>query len=102
MKTNLYEVTVGITPKDFSTMPMNSISKNWESERVATNIMVVLGRTGNTWRELTWDEYLAERIKDGGSNTNSDKHGSEKDIFEKVAPYCTSPSMAKKFCRTWI
>ena len=68
-----------MTPSLFTEKPWGSTLQNHESEVVARNIMIILERTGNTFRELTWDEYKSERMKD---NDFSEK---EKSYFEKVA-----------------
>jgi hypothetical protein len=92
-------------PSDFVEWPWSSIFRNSEHEQVATNIMVILKRTGNKWRELSWDEYLAERQKDGGGNTGnySTSHGylSEQTCFSSVQPYTVSPEKAAEFSGTW-
>jgi hypothetical protein len=49
-------------PSDFMRHPYDSIYQHMETEIVARNIMVILSRTGNTWRKLTWDEYQSEGI----------------------------------------
>ena len=54
------------TPSDFKVFPWSSVSKNSETETIAQNIMIILSRTGNEFRELSWDEYKEERLKDGG------------------------------------
>ena len=53
-----------LKPSDFTNFPYDSVFHNTEREMVARNIMVILVRTGNTWRELSWEEYLQERIKE--------------------------------------
>lgn len=41
-------------PKKFAEIrPMESVFQKREHEVIAQNIMVILGRTGNEWRELT-------------------------------------------------
>jgi len=44
------------TPKDFRIFPSSSVLQKCEAETVAANIMVILYRTGNTFREITWEE----------------------------------------------
>ena len=82
-------------PNDFLTFPWDSVTKNWESETVARNIISILSRTGNTWRTLSWDEYKNERLKDGSFST------SEKAQFDKVVHYCTSSEEAGKYSFVW-
>jgi len=89
------------TPKDFIKYPWGSVFENSERETVALNIMKILSRTGNEWRTLSWDEYLEERVKDGGGNTHNQYYLSEKDCFEDVIRYTVSESTAKLFCSDW-
>ena len=83
------------TPKDFLKHPYDSIFQHMETETVARNIMVILYRTGNTWRRLTWDEYQTEREKDG------DVTGGEFNEFHAAINYCTSPEQAAVFSPEW-
>lgn len=84
-----------LCPSDFTKMPMDSVLQKTEAEIVARNIMVMLSRTGNTFRELTWEEYEQEREKDGGRPWN------EKAYFEKTIGYCKSPETAALFSKAW-
>jgi len=52
-------------PSDFTVQPWGSVLQKSEAETIAANIMVILKRTGDEWRSLTWDEYKTERLKDG-------------------------------------
>ncbi len=82
-------------PSDFTNKPFASVFRKSESETIARNIMVILSRTGNEFRELSWDEYKKERLKDGEFSE------SEKGYFEKVLPYCVSAEMAARFSDSW-
>jgi hypothetical protein len=82
-------------PSNYMKHPYDSVFQNNESETIARNIMVILARTGNTWRDLTWDEYATERQKDGGSVLY------EYSLFNKVIGYCKSPDTAKLFSPAW-
>jgi len=84
-----------LKPSNCTANPMGSVSKNWESEKIARNIMVILSRTGNEWRPITWEEYQAERRKDGGFSE------SEKLYFDRVISYCKSAEDADRFCSSW-
>jgi len=75
--------------------PWGSVLQNSESETVAKNIMVILERTGNKFRKLTWDEYKSERQKDSNF-TEGEKH-----YFDKVIGYCKSADTAKLFSKEW-
>ena len=50
---------------DFISLPVGSVLKNAECETAARNIMIILARTGDTWRELSWEQYSEHRVKDG-------------------------------------
>lgn len=82
-------------PSNFTTHPYSSVLQNSESETVAANIMVILKRTGNKWRKLSWEEYKAERLKEGSFTE------SEKSYFDSVIDYTISPETAKLFSKQW-
>lgn len=85
-----------MTPKDFiKKRPFGSVFRKTEAEIVALNIMKILDRIGNEWRELSFQEYETERRKDGNFTS------SEKQYFDKVIKYCTSENEAKKFSPEW-
>ena len=86
---------IELKPSNYTGNPMGSVSKNWESEKIARNIMVILSRTGNEWRPITWEEYQAERRMDGGFSE------SEKLYFDRVISYCKSAEDADRFCSSW-
>jgi len=86
-----------MNPSDFSKIkPWNSIFHKSEAETIALNIMKILARTGNKFRELSYEEYEKERIKDGNY-----ADWAEKPYFEMVIKYCSSAEMAKKFSLDW-
>lgn len=66
-----------------------------EHETIALNIIAILKRTGDQWRELSWDEYKVEREKDGNFSTE------EKKYFDCVLEYTLSPEAAASFSPTW-
>ena len=82
-------------PSDFTNKPYSSVLQNSESESVAMNIMRILTRTGNTFRELSYDEYKLERLKDGNFSE------SERRYFDKVIGYCVSPATARLLSPAW-
>lgn len=82
-------------PSDFKIFPNNSILRNYESERVARNIMIIFSRTGDAFRALTWWEYRAERQADGHFTEG------EREYFDKVIAYCHSPETAVLFSPMW-
>jgi len=87
--------TVTPLPSNFLSNPMGSVLRKSEHETIARNIMVILERTGNIFRELTWDEYKKERKKDGNFSEG------EKSYFDDVIIYCKSADTAKCFCKDW-
>jgi len=75
--------------------PMSSITQKSEYETIATNIMRILARTGDTFRSLSWREYKKERLKDKGFEEG------EKGYFNRVKYYCSSAKAARNFCEGW-
>lgn len=85
------------TPADFARIrPTQSVLYKYESETVAQNIMTILSRTGNTFRELTWDEYKTERLKDGNFNEHK-----EHKYFNAVKGFCLNADRAWAFSPKW-
>jgi len=82
-------------PSNFISYPWNSILQNAESEIIARNIMMILVRTGDKFRSLSWKEYKIERLKD---KKFSEK---EKHYFNKVINYCKTSETARLFCKDW-
>lgn len=86
---------MSLKPSNFKIHPWDSIFKNNETETIARNIMVILARTSDTWRSLSWNEYVAERTNDGAFTEW------EKPYFDKVIDYTVSPETAKLFSPAW-
>ena len=84
-----------MNPSDFLINPSSSVFNKSEYETIAANIMVILKRTGNAFRKLSWREYKKERIKDGNFTE------SEKIFFNSVVGYCKSQKSAKSFSPVW-
>lgn len=82
-------------PSNFTSYPMASVLRKSECETIAQNIMLILKRTGDVFRELTWDEYKSERLKDSGFSD------AEKFYFDKVIGYCKTSDSAVLFCDGW-
>ncbi len=82
-------------PSNFTSHPFSSVLRKSEAETIARNIMVILKRTGDKFRELTWDEYKTEREKDGKFSNG------EKSYFDQVIGYCKSAETAKLFSKAW-
>ena len=57
--------------------------------------MVILFRTGDNFRKLSWKEYKKERIKDGEFTER------EKEYFDKVIPYFKSSDTVQLFSKAW-
>jgi hypothetical protein len=85
-----------VTPSYFSDKkPFSSVYQKSEYETIAKNIMVILDRTGDEFRNLSWKEYKKERLKDGNFSD------AEKMYFDVVIEYCTTPEKAKTFSKNW-
>lgn len=82
-------------PSDFTNDPYGCVFRKAEHERIAQNIMVILERTGNNFRELSYKEYEIERLKDGNYSDY------EKRFFDDVIKYCSSAEKAKTFSKQW-
>lgn len=83
-------------PSDFcKKQPMSSVFQKSENETVATNIMRILKRTGDTFRELSPEEYTKERKKDGHFTAL------EMNYFDEVIRYCKDAKSARKFAPSW-
>lgn len=84
-----------MNPSNFLKHPYDSVFSNMETEIVARNIMAILDRTGNQWREITYAEYEQERLKDGNFSHK------EQALFEKVKRFCVSETAAQAFSPAW-
>lgn len=82
-------------PSDFIKEPVGSVARKAEAETVARNVMVILRRTGDEFRLLTWDEYKVERLKDGNFTEG------EKAYFDQVVKFCRSAETAELFSPVW-
>ena len=82
-------------PSNFLAHPYDSVFHKMETEIVARNIMAILTRTGDSFRTMEWQEYEAERMKDGNLT-----HG-EASQFEKVRDYCIDENVARLFLPAW-
>jgi len=83
-------------------LPMGSRFKKIECEVIARNVCKILARTGDTFRELTWEEYKAEREKDAAADSDN-KIGAkfssaEREYFDPVASYFVSADRPSQFC----
>jgi hypothetical protein len=74
---------------------MGSVSQKAEAETIAENIIIILSRTGDKWRKLTYTEYKEERLKDGNYSSIEEKY------FNQVIDYCISVDTAKLFAPSW-
>ena len=87
---------VPLLPNVFAAVePKNSVMLERGFEIVAANIMVILSRTGNNFRELTWDEYAKERKKD------KDFSEGERQYFVGVIGYCKDADVAILLSPNW-
>jgi len=93
-----FENYIELKPSDFANVnPMNCRfnSDRSEHETIAKNIMIILWRTGNEFRDLSWKEYKEERLKDGNFTEG------EKYYFDNVIRWCFSANNAKQFSPKW-
>lgn len=72
------------------------MARKAETEVIAQNIMKILARTGNQWRELSWEEYESERKKDGNFS-----EWAEREHFKYALYYTLSAQNAAEFCEGW-
>jgi len=82
-------------PSNCLTHPYDSVFENHETEEVARNIMVILSRTGDSFRRLSWEEYETHRVKDGNFSQT------EKRYFERIVGMCASEESARAFSEAW-
>jgi len=66
-----------------SKFPSGSILYDYSSEQVIYNCLVILAKTGNTFRPLTFEEYQKVRKEDGCFSINERPH------FDRVQKYLT-------------
>lgn len=85
-----------ILPSDFLDHPYDSIFGASEHETIATNIMQILKRTGNTWRVLSEEEYIQECKKDRKYIPDI-----EIKIFRDVVVHCSTAEAAEEFSPDW-
>lgn len=87
---------VGPRPSDFAKVkPFGSVLQKSEAETVAHNIILILARTGDTFRKLEWEEYEIERKKDGNFSN------AELMYFINVSKHCVSADTAVLFAPSW-
>lgn len=84
-------------PSDFLDNPMGSVKNKSEYETIARNIMVILSKTGDIFRKLSWVEYYTFRLKDDKKHNINE----EKKYFEEVVNYCESEKTARLFSPIW-
>lgn len=87
-----------VVPSNYCSLPMGSISQKSETETIACNIMRTLKRTGDTFRQLTFEEYKKIRLQDGDVEFDINN---EKPYFERAIEYCISAETADNFCSGW-
>jgi hypothetical protein len=89
-------VIKGYKPSGFSSIfPYASIKGECNHEVIAKNIMVILSKTGDTFRLLTWKEYKKARKKDGDFNEREERY------FDRVVESCSSEEEARIFSSAW-
>lgn len=91
-----YENNIELRPSDLAgRVPYDSELGKANYEFIADNIMIILYRTYNVFRPLSWEEYKKERLKDGEFTE------SEKKYFDAVIDWCTTPEKARRFSKNW-
>ncbi len=75
--------------------PFGSVLQKSECETVALNIMKILAKNGDIWRELPIEEYIIMRKKDGNYSI------SELLYFESVIGYTLTEQTAVLFSDAW-
>lgn len=96
-------------PSDFATTyPWSSVARKSEVERIALNILKILKRTGDEWRELSWEEYKTIRLADeAAAKAENPKYRInfaeylERPAFEVAVPYTTSVLRVCAFSDSW-
>lgn len=83
-------------PSQYLTPPREGVLHNEDAEYVALNIMVILVREGNRFKELSWDTYKKHRLLDGNFNETK-----ERPLFDSVVAYTISAATAKDFSPVW-
>lgn len=98
-----------MNPSDFSGVwPWSSVFQKSEAEQIAINLMRILKRTGDKWRELKWEEYAEIRKADEAKAVSEDpkyrynfSEWAEKPHFDQVSRFCVSEEAAKSFSPAW-
>jgi hypothetical protein len=105
---NMYTEKKEYRPSDFMEYPWDNVEKSSEAAIAARNIMVILSRRGDIWRELSWNGYSMERKMDADfSNLDCSCldftfcSSTERSYFESVRPYTVSEEKARSFSETW-
>lgn len=89
-----------LPPSKFCVRASDSVFHKREHEVIAGNIMLILSRTGDTWRRLPWEEYVAERMKDKETDSSHFTEA-ERPFFDAVIGYTLSAETAVLFCPEW-
>lgn len=89
-------------PSVFHMRPWNSSFGKMEPEMVAENIMLILKRTGDTFRKLTWEEYKAERVKDLKDGDMPESVDCERKYFDQVSMCCVTVETTANFSHRWM
>lgn len=77
-------------PSDFvNIQPWDSVFQKSEYETTASCIMKLLANTGDTWRELTYEEYVKAQ-----PNANEKR-------FKEVIKYFKSADTVRLFSKSW-
>lgn len=84
-----------LKPSHFTCYPWNSVLQKAEAEIVICNIMKILSRLENEFRQLSWNQYKEEKLKDRDFSEN------EHDYFNEVILYCKDSDSVMSFSKEW-
>ena len=85
-------------PSNYLNHPFGSVSQKSECETIARNIMYILSKAGDEFRELSFEEYSEHRLKDKATQRDLDL---ELYYFNQIVRYCVSENNANRFCGNW-
>ncbi len=86
-----------LLPSDFmSVYPWDSVTQKSENESLACSIMATKNFKGNTWDDVSYEDYLEYRLSIGAQRGNA-----RQDEFDKVNKYCKNISTAALFSKSW-
>ena len=79
-------------PDSYQSFPLNSRCLTGDTEKMAQKIMKVLTKNSNTWRTLSFAEYLGE---------STDSSPADEKLFIRAVTHTSSSEVADDFCDDW-